>query len=131
MTRNKIYYRITAAIIALFFLPMLFCGATGNKSPAEPLKKQSSTITLKDICCTPTAIYEEELTQTGAAKISGYRTLRRLVQPKSADYYITNVSFSPLTANIYYFRVNLSITALINCRKFIIRYIHHQDGYKI
>ncbi len=132
MIQKKISYRILSVFIALLFLPMFFYGASGNKSAAEPLKKQNSfNISLNDICFTATAICEEEFVQSGTAKISECRTLRRLVQPKSADYYIANVSFSPLSANIYYFRLNLSITALINSRKFIIRYIHHQDGYRI
>lgn len=134
MKWNKIFvYRLTALLSAFLFIPMLLC--SNNLKPQEDnpqsLQKKGYNITIQDVCQPSAIACTEELAQSGSLRITRCGSTKRTNLPKCLDYYFNRILEFLIVAFILYLNVRFRVSgASFSCR-FIIRYIHDQDGYRI
>ena len=134
MKWNKIFiYRLTALFVAFLFIPMLLCGSNSGDKEDNPLSPKNSgfNISTQEVCQPSAIACAEELLQSGGLRISQCGSAKRTNLPKCFDYYFNRILEFLNAAGVLYINIGFFIGGIACSRRFIIRYIHHQDGYRI
>lgn len=134
MKWNKIFiYRLTALFVAFLFIPMLLCGSNSGDKEDNPLSPKNSgfNISTQEVCQPSAIACAEELLQSGGLRISRCGSAKRTNLPKCFDYYFNRILEFLNAAGVLYINIGFFIGCIACSRRFIIRYIHHQDGYRI
>ena len=134
MKWNKIFiYRFAALFVAFLFIPMLLCGSNSGDKEDNPLSPKYSgfNISMQEICQPSAIACAEELFQSGGLRISRCGSVKRTNLPKCLDYYFNRILEFLTAAGVIYINTIFLMCGFACSRRFIIRYIHHQDGYRI
>lgn len=134
MKWNKIFiYRLTALFVAFLFIPMLLCGSNSGDKEDNPLSSKNSgfNISTQEVCQPSAIACAEELLQSGGLRISRCGSAKRTNLPKCFDYYFNRILEFLNASGVLYINIGFFIGGIACSRRFIIRYIHHQDGYRI
>ena len=132
MKQRAYLQRILVFFIALSFLPLLISGSstkgsTNDRSNVHSTNRliSGSTYRFAEIICA------EELLSPGNTKITRYDTSRKLTHPRFFEHYFNSSSFLLFASCILCLKLLLVHGSIRASRKFIIKYIHDQDGHKI
>lgn len=129
--KTRFLYHIFALFIAFSFLPLFFSDNYTRGSDADPISSLNTDFSFSrfDISTLPVVVYSEELTPSNTTRTSCYRGYRNLLDPKKI-YYSNGCLHFLISAFIIFIIIRLFSNSITYSRKFIIKYIHDQDGHK-
>ncbi len=131
MKRNVLFQRILALFIAFLFIPLLLSDSGIGESESKQLSAASSqTVTNCDFYGFTGVIRAEEILPSGTSRISRCDSSGRPIQLKCIDYFFRSNHFLLYAAGVLYIILHYISRRICSSRKFIIKYIHDQDGYK-
>ena len=129
---TKASFKLLAIVIAFSFFSLFLSendirGADNNKVyPHRPYFGLSDY----GICVAVNIESTEELVPLNFPKITRYQNSRGIHNPKSFVYYLKNNLIFLLTAFILYAIIRFYDNDILYCRRYIIKYIHDQNGPK-
>lgn len=127
-------YRLIAAFVVLSLLPSLFFGST-DRQKAEKGQLRSAyrylTLSESDMCRYPAAVLSEELFRDNAVRISHSHSLRRFGRPDFFRYCFGGNTLLLTAVCILFVLIAMKGGDENLSHRFIIKYIHDQDGHKL
>lgn len=132
MNHNSFTRRLFALLIAFSFLPLLISGNDSNRTRnnlSSDLGAQNS-ITC-DVYRFAVVICAEELLPSGTARLTRYDTSRKFIHPRRIYNYSKGNTYLLFAASVLFIILFLVYRRIYGSRRFIIKYIHDQDGHKI
>lgn len=130
--KKKAEYRLLALFISLSFFSLLFSGNCIRSSDNSKVNSHNHILgvsnhkTCEFINIEPT----DELVTSSIPRISRYHTPKGFNQPKYFIYCLKNSLLSLLAAFVLYVIINCGDSTALCSRRYIIKYIHDQDGHK-
>lgn len=132
MKQNTFLQRIAALFSVLTFIPLLFSSNNIKWNNNEQTSSSDPHILLTcDVYQLTEFLSLEELLPTSGTRISHFTPSKRLVQPKCLDYCFEGVYFILFAASILFIALRTRNKRICFSRRYIIKYIHNQDGIKI
>ncbi len=131
MKQNTFVRHLFALFIAFSFIPMFLSGNDFREANNDRLgNSDSHKIITCNVCRIVESVNAEELLSSNTTRITRCDTSRRLTQPKCFDYCFKGSSFLLFAAGILFLTLYHICRKICHSRRFIIKYIHDQDGHK-
>lgn len=130
MKRVTLVRRIVALFLVLTIIPLLLSCSQIAETDNKQLNDFSQQVTSSDFSGLTALIQAEKILPQNTTRIAQCDSSGRQIQLKYVDYFIKRNNFLLYAAAILYIALFYIACRICSCRKFIIKYIHNQDGYK-
>ena len=132
MKRKNFKYRMLALFAALLLLPLMFSAQSSVRVKDDSQNSlQVYDMLPCDFDCNVLIVTSKELLCTNNVRITRCEGLRSQYQPRCFDYCFKGNSCLICAAVLLYMIIYSSRRKLCLSRRFIIKFIHDQDGHKI
>ena len=129
MKRKTLVRRIMALFLVLTIIPLLLSFSQLGESDSKQLHDFSQQVTSSDLGFTA-LIQAEKILPQNTTRIAECNSSGRQIQLKYVDYFIKRNNSLLFAAAILFISLCYISGRICSSRKFIIKYIHNQDGYK-
>ncbi|MBR1422510.1 MAG: hypothetical protein IJ571_03600 [Ruminococcus sp.] len=131
MKKPTLAQRIFSLMFALSFITLLFSNGDVNVQEDRlrtPVSRQS--IIAADVYRLLQGVCSEELLPSRLTRITHTNAVKKQEQQKSFEHFLCGSSFLFIAAAVLYLLLFQVFRQVQFRRKYIIKYIHDQDGYK-
>ena len=130
MKRITLVRRIVSLFLVLTIIPLLLSCSHIVEPDSKQLSDFSQQVTSSNFSGLTALIQAEKILPQNSTRIAGYDNSGRQIQLKYVDYFIKRNNFFLYAAAILCIALCYISGRICSSRKFIIKYIHNQDGYK-
>ena len=132
MKRKSFKYRMLALFVAFLLLPLMFSAQSSVRVKDDSQNSfQAYDMLPCDFNCNGLIVTSKELICTNNVRITRCEVLRSQYQPRCFDYCFKGNPCLICAAVLLYMIIYSSRRKLCLSRRFIIKFIHDQDGHKI